>query len=32
VTPITEAKIFTRTATGTLDDVIKLIGFGAAAN
>jgi hypothetical protein len=32
VTPITEAQIFTRTATGTLDDVIKLIGFGAAAN
>ena len=25
-------EIYTRTATGTLDDVIKLIGFGAAAN
>jgi hypothetical protein len=30
--PVTEAKTLTKTATGTLDDVIKQIGFAASAD
>ncbi len=30
--PVTEGKTFTKTATGTRDDVIKQIGFAASAD